>query len=239
MSDIPLSLQGLLGVAMDKTQPQVETILATLKPDIVFFDFATWLPAITRPLGAKSICFSVINAATYALFLVPARKMAPDMNLEEPLQPPPGYPSSNVVIRAKDAPYIAPANSVSPILSIFKRVTGCFQECDAIAFRSYQEKERVYFDYVSQQYSKPVLLKRHLLPKTSASQLEEKYDKWLNKFKPGSIVYCAFGSQITLDLKQLQELVLGFELRGLPFLVALKPPEGFSTIEEALPEGFE
>ncbi|KAJ0101323.1 hypothetical protein Patl1_04754 [Pistacia atlantica] len=40
-------------------------------------------PAITRPLGAKSIYFSVIDAATYALFLVPARKKAPDMNLEE------------------------------------------------------------------------------------------------------------------------------------------------------------
>ncbi|KAK2642079.1 hypothetical protein Ddye_023842 [Dipteronia dyeriana] len=38
---------------------------------------------------------------------------------------------------------------------------------------------------------------------------------------------------------QFQELLLGFELIGLPFLVALKPPIGHDTIESALPEGFE
>lgn len=29
------------------------------------------------------------------------------------------------------------------------------------------------------------------------------------------------------------------ELIGLPFLIAVKPPSGASTIQEALPEGFE
>lgn len=32
---------------------------------------------------------------------------------------------------------------------------------------------------------------------------------------------------------------MGFELTGLPFLVALKPPLGTNSIAEALPEGFE
>jgi hypothetical protein len=32
---------------------------------------------------------------------------------------------------------------------------------------------------------------------------------------------------------------MGFELTGMPFLVALKPPMGAETIESALPEGFE
>ncbi|GKV29626.1 hypothetical protein SLEP1_g38533 [Rubroshorea leprosula] len=39
--------------------------------------------------------------------------------------------------------------------------------------------------------------------------------------------------------QQFQELVLGFELTGLPFLAALKPPMGFQDVESALPEGFE
>ena len=47
------------------------------------------------------------------------------------------------------------------------------------------------------------------------------------------------GSQIILDKDQFQELVLGFELTGLPFVVALKAPVGCETVEEALPEGFE
>ncbi|CAA7061246.1 unnamed protein product [Microthlaspi erraticum] len=42
-----------------------------------------------------------------------------------------------------------------------------------------------------------------------------------------------------MEKKQFQELCLGMELTGLPFLVAVKPPRGSSTTQEALPEGFE
>nr|POE83835.1 udp-glycosyltransferase 79b6 [Quercus suber] len=55
----------------------------------------------------------------------------------------------------------------------------------------------------------------------------------------GSVVYCAFGSQNALQKEQFQELLLGFKLCGQPFLVALSTPYGCTTIEEALPEGFE
>ena len=37
---------------------------------------------------------------------------------------------------------------------------------------------------------------------------------------------------------QFKELLLGFELTGMPFLAALKPPIGAEAIESALPEGF-
>lgn len=52
------------------------------------------------------------------------------------------------------------------------------------------------------------------------------------------MVFCAFGSECRLQKDQFQELLLGIELTGLPFFVALKSPIGFSAIEDALPEGF-
>lgn len=52
-------------------------------------------------------------------------------------------------------------------------------------------------------------------------------------------MYCAYGSQNTLTKEQFQELPLGFELSGQPFLVALSTPDGSATVEEALPEGSE
>ncbi|RZC70763.1 hypothetical protein C5167_033914 [Papaver somniferum] len=52
------------------------------------------------------------------------------------------------------------------------------------------------------------------------------------------VIYCAFGSQIILSKDQFQELILGIERTGLPFLAALKPPAGFETVDEALPDGF-
>ncbi|KAL6529698.1 UDP-glycosyltransferase [Orobanche gracilis] len=77
-----------------------------------------------------------------------------------------------------------------------------------------------------------------ILPDSPKGPLEEKWENWLNKFEPKSVVYCAFGSQMMLQKKQFQELVLGFEMTGLPFFVALSKPHGADSIEEALPEGF-
>ncbi|KAE8680122.1 UDP-glycosyltransferase 79B8 [Hibiscus syriacus] len=77
------------------------------------------------------------------------------------------------------------------------------------------------------------------LPETKTSMLDEKWVNWLSRFESGSVVFCSFGSQNQLLKDEFQELVLGFELSGLPFLVALKPPEGCSTVEEGLPDGFQ
>ncbi|KAK9085423.1 hypothetical protein Sjap_025834 [Stephania japonica] len=54
----------------------------------------------------------------------------------------------------------------------------------------------------------------------------------------GKCGVCAFGSECRPEKDQFQELILGLELTGLPFLVALKPPIGVETIDEALPDGF-
>ncbi|CBI20242.3 unnamed protein product, partial [Vitis vinifera] len=88
-------------------------------------------------------------------------------------------------------------------------------QSDAISIRTCREIEGNLCDYIGTQWA-----------------------QWLGGFKPGSIIFCAFGSQYILEKDQFQELVLGLELTGLPFLVALKPPTGAATIEEALPEGF-
>ncbi|WVZ00446.1 hypothetical protein V8G54_026515 [Vigna mungo] len=79
---------------------------------------------------------------------------------------------------------------------------------------------------------------RPLLPEPPNTSLEEKWISWLGGFNPGSVIFCAYGSESQLSQNQLQELLLGLELTGFPFLAALKPPDGFESIEEALPEGF-
>ncbi|KAK9025681.1 hypothetical protein V6N11_038539 [Hibiscus sabdariffa] len=83
------------------------------------------------------------------------------------------------------------------------------------------------------------LIRGPCFPETKTEHLDDKCVSWLSQFEPGSVVFCSFGSASELQKNAFQELVLGFELCGLPFLVALKPPQGCSTVEEALPEGFE
>ena len=77
------------------------------------------------------------------------------------------------------------------------------------------------------------------MPQTLETKLDERWANWLSNFEQGNVVYCAFGSQIKVPKEQFQELLLGFELCGQPFLVALSTPDGCTTVEEALPEGFE
>ncbi|PIA34400.1 hypothetical protein AQUCO_03800188v1 [Aquilegia coerulea] len=140
-----------------------------------------------------------------------------------------------------DFPYWVPA--MARPLGI-KSVYFCpifiaMNESDALCFRACNETEGPYAEFLESQYHKPVLLTGPLLPTPCNTPLEERWTKWLDSFKKGSVVYCAFGSECVLEKEQFQELVLGLEQTGLPFLVRLKPPVGANTVEEALPEGFE
>ncbi|ONI12591.1 hypothetical protein PRUPE_4G173700 [Prunus persica] len=104
-SDIPTSSTALLATAMDRTRQQIEGFLVSCgandrKIDMIFYDFAHWVPEITRGLGIKCINYGVLCAATTAMAIVPARNVPKDRPVtEEDLRdPPPGYPSSTVVM---------------------------------------------------------------------------------------------------------------------------------------------
>ncbi|KAJ9671557.1 hypothetical protein PVL29_025319 [Vitis rotundifolia] len=154
--------------------------------------------------------------------------------------PPPGYPSSTVVLRPHEAWMVqflfAPFGEG---VKLYQRLTTGMKGCDAISIRTCQEIERPFCDYIGSQYGKPVLLTGPVLPKPLPTPSKDLWAQWLSGFKPGSVIFCAFGSQNFPEKDQVQELLLGLELTGLPFLVALKPPTGAATIEEALPEGFQ
>ncbi|KAB2011305.1 hypothetical protein ERO13_D09G009100v2 [Gossypium hirsutum] len=61
---------------------------------------------------------------------------------------------------------------------------------------------------------------------------------WLNQQAPQSVIYVAFGSFTTFNTTQFQELALGLELTGRPFLWVVRSdiPNGRNS---AYPEGFQ
>ncbi|XVF78659.1 hypothetical protein PTKIN_Ptkin14bG0153000 [Pterospermum kingtungense] len=105
-------------------------------------------------------------------------------------------------------------------LSLHERILISIKDSDVIAYRTYHEIEGPFCDYVAQHFGKRVRLTGPCLSETKANQLEEKWANWLSNFEPGSVVFCAFGSQTTLQKDDFQELVLGLELCGQPFLLA-------------------
>ncbi|KAG8366066.1 hypothetical protein BUALT_Bualt17G0037300 [Buddleja alternifolia] len=239
-SDIDVSPFNPLAVAFQAMSKEVNTLLCTLKPDIVFYDFAHWIPDLAAKIGFKTVFYNVICAAFWAITIVPARHFPRDRPLteEELLEPPKGYPSSTVVLRGQEGRTLSTIPLECGNTTFDAVITAAMQGCDAIGVRTCRELEGAVCDYLSAQYNKPVLLSGPVLPEVPKGKLEDKWDAWLAKFKPKSVVYCAFGSQLNLEKDQFEELVLGFEMTGLPFFIALPKPKGANSIEEALPEGF-
>ncbi|XP_022136181.1 UDP-glycosyltransferase 79B30-like [Momordica charantia] len=240
-SDVPYPLHTLIMTAMDRTEPELKLLLQAHRPHIILFDFTHWLPRLARQLGIKSIHYCVTSAAMIGYTLTPSRQFSKDELTEEDLiQPPIGYPSSTINLHLHEARAFASKRKWkfgSDIL-FYDRQFISFSDCDAIGFRTCHEIEGDFVTYLQKEFKKPILLSGPVLPEPLATNLEEKLETWLSGFEEGSMIYCAFGSECTLKKEQFQELLLGFELSGMPFFAALKPPFGEDTIEAALPAEF-
>nr|AFJ52978.1 UDP-glycosyltransferase 1 [Linum usitatissimum] len=243
-SEVPIEVTHFLCIAMDRTRDQVEKIIRGTNPKVVVYDMAHWVSDITASLGIKSVNYTVLSAAAVAFADVPVRGIVKgkELTVDELAVPPPGYPSSTIVLRPHEGKLLSfiffPYGEAT---TFWERISTGMRMCDALAIRTCDEIEGKLCEYLGEQYKKRVFLTGPVLtePANDVVSLENQWIDWLGKFEPGSVVFCAFGSQIMLEKSQFQELVLGFELSGHPFLVALKPPAGSSTIKEALPEGFE
>ncbi|ESW04942.1 hypothetical protein PHAVU_011G138500 [Phaseolus vulgaris] len=230
-SDVSFSLGPLIMTAMDRTEKDIELLLLDLKPQIVFFDFTYWLPNITSRLGIKSFQYFIVSPATVSYIRSPQSDL---------MQPPPGYPVSSIKLHLDEAKFLASKRNWefgSGVL-FYDRFEYGLMLSDAIGFKGCREIEGPYVDYLAEQLGKSVLLSGPIIPEPPNTVLEENWSAWLGGFKDGSVIFCALGSEWKLPHGQFQELLLGLELTGLPFLAVVKVPVGFETIEAALPEGF-
>ncbi|KAM7277585.1 hypothetical protein ACFE04_004719 [Oxalis oulophora] len=233
-SDIPMHMTGLLCTALDRTRPQFEEIIRQTKPNLVMHDIAHWIPEVTEPLGIKVVNYNLISAGTIACSSVLEDYNNDGSITEKELATPPeGYPSTTIVLRPHEArTFLHLLQSGGENISFYERVSMCSKRCEAISLRTCYEVEGELCDYVGTRYKRPVILSGPVLPEPSNTPLEEKWDKWLSKFEQGSVVFCAFGSQQSTEIskEQFQELCLGFESTGLPFLVALSPPRVWESL---------
>uniref|UniRef100_A0A7N0RDT5 Glycosyltransferase n=1 Tax=Kalanchoe fedtschenkoi TaxID=63787 RepID=A0A7N0RDT5_KALFE len=237
-SDVPFPLHSLIVTAMDETMPFCQASLERMKPDIVFFDFTHWLPALAREMGIKAVHFCCISSVTIGYLLSPARNEPEESDLYDP---PPGFPASCIKLKKHEARGLFFVNMMEygKGIRFMDRQIKAFMDSDAISFKALKEIEGPYLDYVAEVFKRPVFPAGPIVPEQPVAALDTRWASWLSKFKPKTVIYCAFGSECVLKLDQFQELVLGFELTGLPFLVALKPPAGADSAESALPDGFQ
>ncbi|EPS58464.1 hypothetical protein M569_16352, partial [Genlisea aurea] len=148
--------------------------------------------------------------------------------------------SSGMKLRTHEARAIhRRRNMKGPIgINLAQRLLISADQCDAMAFKSCNEMESKYLDFLSKKYKKAVLPAGPVLPEAAKlGKDDEKWSEWLDEYEAKSVIYCAFGSEARLEPIQFQELILGLELTGKPYLFAAKPPTGAETVEEGIPEG--
>ncbi|KAL3643477.1 hypothetical protein CASFOL_014292 [Castilleja foliolosa] len=223
-NDVTIQDQHLLRRALNLTQPEIESLLCDLKPDFIFFDLMHWVPGLARRLQIKSVHYSVVSPASMGFLFA-----------EDP-----GFPSIIKLYThtSRALKYFETMKDFDSDITKKQRMVTAICESDAIGFRTCQEIEGPYCLFLENKLKKPILLAGPMVPKPESTSLDEMWANWLGKFKPETVIFCCFGTEAVLTKDQFDELLLGFEMTNFPFLIALRPPEGFDTLEEAMPKGF-
>ncbi|KAL6867193.1 hypothetical protein ACP4OV_015217 [Aristida adscensionis] len=250
-STAELSADGaeLLKLAVDGTRPQVSSLLAELRPDVVLIDFATpWVCDVAARLGIKTLYFIVFSAVSFAYIVAPARVVngRPPSNNDLKVAPA-GFPPASALATvpvpsymATDLPYIFTSFHGMP--SVFDLVTASIKASDGVVMKTCPETEGPYIDYISSQYDKPTLLAGPVVPEPPQGELEERWASWLSSFPDDAVVFASFGSETFLSVDAAAELLLGLEATGRPFLAVLNFPKGADASAELkarVPPGLE
>ncbi|XP_062104641.1 cyanidin 3-O-galactoside 2''-O-xylosyltransferase FGGT1-like [Humulus lupulus] len=242
-NDVSSSSISLIMTAMDRTENDIELLLRQLKPHFIFLDFAYWIPKMAHRLGIKSMFYSVVTPAIIVYDLCPTayhNLNGRQFTETDFMKPPPGYPDLSIYFHFHEArEYLCMRSfKLGGDMLFIDRLFISLSNCDVIGARTCREIDGPVADYLEKEFGKPLLLSGPLIPDPPSDPLDQKWVNFLGQFKHGSVIYCGFGSEVILTKDQLQELLLGLELSGLPFLAALRTPLEVDSIEEALPEGF-
>ncbi|KAJ6845432.1 UDP-glycosyltransferase 91C1-like [Iris pallida] len=248
LTDSTEHLRPLLRCAYDSLSGPLADFLSSAAPpvDWLLCDYSPyWAAPVARSLNVRTAFLCIFNAAQLGFIgppdeLISPRRLAPEDFTVVPDWVP--FPTS-VAFRPPEArmvlgPVYAPdASGVSEAY----RFGVTIRECDLVAVRSCFELEAEWLDLLKDIYGKTVLPVGHFPPASpneSVASLKEWAGafEWLDNRAHGSVVYVAFGSEVRLNREQVHEIARGLELSGLPFVWALRWPNGLA---EVLPDGFE
>ncbi|KAJ3673844.1 hypothetical protein LUZ60_005836 [Juncus effusus] len=186
-----------------------------------------WALEIAQAMGIRFVAFSPASAACIAVMLSIPKLMADGVIDENGLlrngdrfQLTPNSP-------AMDATHLAWSNfgdrELEKFMFQFAKSSHVVSKADFILCNSFQELELPFFNIF------PNIIPIGPLPIEQVSDSlghlwsnDETYLNWLDQQSISSVVYVSFGSLITLDQTQFQELSLGLEMSQMPFLWVIR-----------------
>ncbi|BFG21105.1 hypothetical protein CerSpe_073790 [Prunus speciosa] len=215
-----------------KTSPD-STILTTLKPDLLIYDFLQpWAPSLASLQNIPSVEFITTNAALTS-FCVHHLK-----------NPSAKFPFPSIYIRDYEAQkFNNLLESSSNGIKDGDRIQQFSDLCsDIILVKTSREIEAKYVDYLSGLMGKKIVPVGPLVQEPVDLKVDEEtwIMKWLNKRERASVVYVCFGSEYFLTTEEIEEIAHGLELSKVSFIWVIRFPkeEKGRRVEEVLPEAF-
>ncbi|CAN6449543.1 unnamed protein product [Victoria cruziana] len=247
--DMPLEKVQYLKKAYDGLQDLFESVVVHGSPDWIVHDFVpSWVLEIADKHGVPTVFFSVFTAATLA-FLGPPEHLRARTSPEDFTYTPQWFTfPTSIQYTNHEANYLC--SSLNQIdasgRSSAERLQAAIRGCKLVAIRTCSEFERRYVDLLGELYKKPVvpvgilptLVERKTISSTGDNLLDRTF-RWLDKQRPGTVLFVGFGSEYRMSREEIHELAYGLELSGLPFIWALRKPPYENDDHGMLPNGFE
>eukprot|EP01018_Ginkgo_biloba_P028666 Gb_13406 [translate_table: standard] len=229
--------------AIEEMESSVRHILTDLRPKCLVADFTPlFLPVVAAQLRIPVFYMPTMGA--YSLSLV--------HSLVHSL-PLPSHVESGLVLQGlprrfwlRDCDILPPyrdAGKTSFISALLVKVFGGMRQCSGLVMNTFDALEAEFVDHIRKIFGKSVWTVGPVLrPQNQSlmSQSDSNWEcvRWLHSHKPGSVLYITFGSEIALSRNQMEELALGLEGSGQPFLWAVKKPRDQEENPD-FPLGFE
>lgn len=248
---LPPHLINTLKKLFLKGKPDFFTILDTLQPDLIIYDFL--LPCI--PLMASTLLYQAVLFLTTGAAASSYHYQFRDNN------PNTEYPFPEIIFRYHDptTEYPFPEiffrdNEHRKNKKIFESLENdgidekngilrCFQRSkNIILIKTFTELEGKYIDYLECLFNKwvvPVGPLVRAFDQTEGGQCNDEIIGWLNKKEECSTIFVSFGTECCLTKEEIVELALGLELSMVNFIWVIRLLITDETdVSEVLPEGF-
>ncbi|MED6194236.1 hypothetical protein PIB30_026624 [Stylosanthes scabra] len=225
--DIPQHIVPYLKKAFDGLEEPLVKFLETSTPHWLIYDFAPfWLPPITSKLGISCIFFCNFSAFGFSFFY----KNFFDQKSND--KPSFDESSSKVSLQHYEKKTFSEDHNEqneSGVSDVF-RVQQVLGGVDGVAVRACTEIEAESIKFLQNQCSKPVIPVGLIPPSLQLFSGKDNKDdedwntilKWLDEQENRSVIYVAFGSEVTLSDEEFSEIAMGLELSGFPFFWVLK-----------------
>ncbi|KMT20122.1 hypothetical protein BVRB_1g001390 [Beta vulgaris subsp. vulgaris] len=219
-------------------------------PVCVIFDvFLGWADNVARSIGSTGICFNTGGAYGVAAYCS-IWSYLPHMNVSDDDEfVVPGFPEHRRFRRNQLHRFLRNADGSDDWSRFFQPQIKMSMNCSGWLCNSVEEIEELGFEILRKSMNLKVWGIGPLIMTPCSNNNNGGDDddngclEWLNQFEKDSVLYICFGSQNTVNPKQMMEFAKGLEESKVKFIWVIRPPFGFDINGEFkpewLPDGFE